>query len=61
MQSPTGGDNILLPPIGQEVLSNAQATSVIKINDGTNSSATTMTTIMGLTITEKIEATENLA
>ena len=43
MQSPTGGDNILLPPIGQEVLSNAQATSVIKINDGTNSSATTMT------------------
>lgn len=44
MKRGTGGDNILLPPIGQEVISNAQATSVCKINDGTNSSSTTMVT-----------------
>ena len=43
MKRGTGGDNMLLPPIGQEVISNAQATSVIKINDGTNSSSTTST------------------
>ena len=44
MKRGTGGDNILLPPIGQEVISNAQATSVCKINNGTNSSSTTMVT-----------------
>lgn len=44
MKRGTGGDNILLPPIGQEVISNAQATSVLKINDGSNSSSTTTTT-----------------
>ena len=43
MKRGTGGDNMLLPPIGQEVISNAQATSVVKINDGTNSSTTTST------------------
>jgi hypothetical protein len=43
----TGGDYMLLPPIGQEVISNSQATSVIKINDGTNSSSTTSTSNSG--------------